>query len=225
MDILKIKKKYKALLIIILIASLSVSFLAFNDKDFKITKNLDIFMTLFQQVNLYYVDEKDPEDLINASIQGMLEILDPYTTYIPETEMDDFRFMTTGQYGGIGALIRKAGNYTIISEPYEGFPAQRAGLQAGDTIISIDGTSTKGKTVSDVSDMLKGSPDTELNIQLKRDRDSSFTKVFRRENITIHNVPYYSIIDKNTGTGYIRLGNFRVRNLLFSILETIKEDC
>jgi carboxyl-terminal processing protease len=199
-------KKIRIGIVIVLLVGLSVSFLAFNDKDFKIAKNLDIFVTLFREVDLYYVDEKDPEDLINSSIEGMLESLDPYTTYIPESEMDDFRFMTTGQYGGIGALIRKAGDYTIISEPYEGFPAQKAGLRAGDTLIAIDGHPIKGKSVSDVSELLKGTPNTELNLKVKSVSSLPADMQLKRERITIPNVPYYGLLENSTG--YIRLSNF-----------------
>jgi carboxyl-terminal processing protease len=206
MNRIRIHGKARVLVIILLICIISFGFFAFNDKDFKIAKNLDIFVTLFREIDLYYVDEKDPEDLINSSIQGMLESLDPYTTYIPETDIDEFRFMTTGQYGGIGALIRKAGDYTIITEPYEGFPAQKAGLCAGDTLISIDGISIKSKTVSEVSELLKGTPSTKLNIVLKRDTDTLLEKSFEREKITIPNVPYYALMEHQIG--YIRLSNF-----------------
>ncbi len=203
----KLKENRKVLIVAGLIVVLSFGFSAFNDKDFRIAKNLDIFVTLFREIDLYYVDEKNPEDLINSSISGMLEMLDPYTTYIPESEMDEFKFMTTGQYGGIGALIRKAGNYTIVSEPYEGFPAQKAGLIAGDTLLTIDGISTKGKNISDVSEMLKGTPKTELKILIKRPGDSvRLEKNLYREKITIKNVPYHGIVAENIG--YIRLGNF-----------------
>lgn len=199
----------KKRLVILLIAMLSISTVfiyAINDKDFKIAKNLDIFVTLFKEIDLYYVDEKDPEDLINASIKGMLESLDPYTSFIPETEMDDFRFMTTGEYGGIGALIRRAGEYTIISEPYEGSPAQRIGLKAGDTLIMINGVAVKGKSTSEVSDLLKGTPNTDVSLTIKRNPVDVIEKSLQREKIVIPNVPYYGIIENNTG--YIRLSNF-----------------
>lgn len=203
----KLKGSQKTIIVAGLIGLFSFGFVAFSDKDFKIAKNLDIFITLFREVDLYYVDEKDPEDLINSSINGMLELLDPYTTYIPESDMDEFKFMTTGQYGGIGALIRKAGDFTIISEPYEGFPAQKAGLIAGDTLLAIDGLSTKGKQIREVSELLKGTPNTELKLTVKRPGDSvPFIKTFIREKITIKNVPYFGIIDENIG--YIRLSNF-----------------
>ena len=217
----KIKDGRKKLIVAGLIAVFAFSFFAFSDKDFKIAKNLDIFVTLFREIDLYYVDEKDPEDLINSSINGILEVLDPYTTYIPESDMDELKFMTTGQYGGIGALIRKAGNYTIISEPYEGFPAQISGLIAGDTLLAIDGISTKGKSISDVSEMLKGTPKTELKVTIKRPGDSiSFEKAFVRDKITIKNVPYYGIIDENIG--YIRLSNF-TKNASSEVISAFKD--
>ncbi len=204
---LKITRKVKVFAAIVLLLGSSVTFYAFTDKDFQISKNLDIFVSLFRELNLYYVDDINPQKLIETGINSMLASLDPYTTYIPESEMEDFRFMTTGQYGGIGALIRKAGDYSLISEPYKGFPAYKAGLQAGDTIVSIDGNSIKGKTISDVSKLLKGTPNTQITIVVKRYGDNQpITKKLMREQVTINNVPYYGMLDDNIG--YIRLTNF-----------------
>ncbi|NBC82582.1 MAG: PDZ domain-containing protein [Bacteroidetes bacterium] len=201
------KKIIRNVIISITIITIPVVFLSFNEKEFKLVKNMDIFYNLFKEVNMYYVDDTDPEELINAGIEGMLEKLDPYTNYIAEEDMDDFEFMTTGQYGGIGALIRKAGDYTIISEPYTGFPAFKAGLQAGDTIVSIDGESVKGKDVSQVSDLLKGSPNTDFTIKILRyGHKDTLVKKITREKITIDNVPYAGIVKDNIG--YIRLSNF-----------------
>jgi carboxyl-terminal processing protease len=178
-----------------------------NNDDFKIVKNLDIFYTLFRELSLFYVDETDPEDLINEGIDGMLESLDPYTTFIPESDMDDFKFMTTGEYGGIGALIRKGENYTVISEPYVGFPANKAGLKAGDIIKKIDGTSIKGKSVQQVSELLKGAPNTELKLLIERPgMDEPLEKEVIRERITISGVPYFGMLNDNTG--YIRITSF-----------------
>jgi carboxyl-terminal processing protease len=203
----RLKKNYKITILSGLLLIISLSFFAFNEKDFEITKNLDIFVTLFREIDMYYVDNKSPEELINASINGMLESLDPYTTYIPEANTDEIKFMTTGQYGGIGALIRQGGNYTIISEPYEGFPAQKANLRAGDTLISINGISTMGKSVSDVSQLLKGNPNTEILLKLRRiGNKDTIEKKFIREKITIKNVPYFGMLKDQIG--YIRLGNF-----------------
>ncbi|MBN1949625.1 MAG: S41 family peptidase [Bacteroidales bacterium] len=200
------RKKLQLILLIGLLTIGSFVIYALNDKDFKIAKNLDIFVTLFKEIDLYYVDDKDPEDLINSSIEGMLESLDPYTTFIPEKEMDDFRFMTTGEYGGIGALIRKAGDYTIISEPYEGSPAYKAGLKAGDTLIMIDGISVRNKPSDKVSELLKGTPNTEVVLSIKRTASDTLVKRFQREKIVIPNVPYYGFVDETVG--YIQLSNF-----------------
>lgn len=206
--VIKIMKGRKWLVVSISVMVLSVGLISFkNTDDFKIVKNLDIFYTLFRELNLFYVDETDPEDLIKEGIDGMLKSLDPYTTYIPESEMDDFKFMTTGQYGGIGALIRKDGEYTIISEPYEGFPADKAGLRAGDVIMEIDGKSIKGKQVQEVSDLLKGTPNTPLTLLIERPGVKEKVKVeVIREKITISSVPYYGMLDETTG--YIRMTNF-----------------
>lgn len=180
---------------------------AFDNKDFAIAKNLDIFYTLFREISLYYVDDTDPKKLIDASIEGMLEELDPYTSYIPEEEADDYSFAITGKYGGVGALIRKSGEYIVVAEPYEGFPAAKAGLRAGDIILAIDGKSMKGKEVKDVSDNLKGDPATDLTVEIERPGTKEpVTIKITRERITISNVPYYGMLDDKTG--YIRLGNF-----------------
>lgn len=205
---MKFGRRIKALTGIVLIALILAGFGTTNDRDFEYVKQLSIFASMFQQINLHYVDETTPEKLIESGIQGMLESLDPYTTYIPEKSMDDFKFMTTGKYGGIGALIRKAGEFTIVSEPYEGFPAQESGLLAGDTLLAIDGISTKGKNISDVSDLLKGSPGTELTIKIGRyGVDTLVDLTFKRRQVAIPNVPYYGLL-KEDGIGYIMLGNF-----------------
>src|SRR4030042_5224860 len=186
---------------------ITLGFVYVSDRDFKIAKNLDIFFSLFRELNLYYVDDTDPERLINSSIEGMLKSLDPYTSFIPESEMDDFNFMTTGEYGGIGALIRKADKRTIISEIYRDFPAYKAGLKAGDTIMSVDGKSTLYLAAGDVSEMLKGAPNTTLKIEIKRPGShDGIIRILTREKITIKNVPYYCKLDNDIG--YIRLSNF-----------------
>lgn len=155
---------------------LSVVFLAFilsvnafgQSKEFEISKNLDIYSTLFKQLRLNYVDPINPGELNEEAIKAMLESLDPYTVYISESQIEDYKFMTTGQYGGIGALIQQRGEYVIISEPYEGFPADKAGLMAGDKIIAIDGNPAKGKTASQISDLMKGQPESSFEITVLR---------------------------------------------------------
>lgn len=202
--------KIKVAAFSVIIATGSITLMSFDDGDdnyFEISKNLDIFATLFREVNMYYVDETNPGDMMKTAIDAMLEELDPYTNYIPESEIEDHRFMTTGQYGGIGALVRQKGDYIYISEPYEGKPAQKAGLQAGDALLEVDGKSVKGKNTSEVVKMLKGVPNTKVTIKVKRDGTAdplSFSVM--REEIKINNVPYYGMIDDKTG--YIKLTGF-----------------
>jgi carboxyl-terminal processing protease len=184
-----------------------VAFGSFKDNNFKIAKSLDIYFNLFKELNFYYVDSVDPEKLVKTSIDQMLESLDPYTTYIPESELADFKFQTTGQYGGIGALIRKNLETAVISEPYENFPAYKAGVKAGDIILEIDGKTAKNKNISDISDLLKGVPGTEVELKISRPGlDKPITKKIIRERITIPNVPYFGVISDSIG--YIRLTNF-----------------
>lgn len=176
-------------------------------RNFEISKNLDIYYSLFRELDLFYVDSIKPEKLIKSSIDDMLKGLDPYTVYIPETDMEDFKFMTTGEYGGIGSLIGQRDGFVLISDPYEGMPAQRAGLKAGDVLIEIDGTKLKGKSVSDVSDMLKGTPGTSFNLKVRRPgEDKPLEFDIKREKITINPVAFYGIIKNDIG--YIRLTNF-----------------
>ena len=132
-------KKIKKYALILLLSFASILSVGFVDNYFEISKNLDIFSSLYKELNIYYVDETDSGDLMKTAIDAMLESLDPYTTYIPESEKEDFEFMTTGQYGGIGAVITKKGDWVYVSEPYEGFPADKAGLIAGDKFVEIAG--------------------------------------------------------------------------------------
>lgn len=187
---------------------------------FEISKNLDIFATLFREVNTYYVDDVDAGKLMRKGIDEMLESLDPYTNYISEAEAEDFRFQMTGQYGGIGAQIGQKGDYVMITDPYEGFPAQKEDLRAGDIITEIEGKSTKNKTTSDISKLLKGQPGTKVKLLIKRD-GVEMIKNLTREEIHINNVPYYGMINENTG--YIKLASFtndagkEVRNALVEL--------
>ena len=176
-----------------------------NDNFFESSKNIEIFTELYKELDLIYVDEIESGDLIKTAIDEMLSSLDPYTTYIPETDIEDYRFMTTGQYGGIGAIISKRGDYVIITEPYEGFPAEKAGLLAGDKILEVNGQSAKGKSTEELSEILKGQPNTIVNILIERNGEK-ITKSFKREKITVESVPYYGIIDE--GIGYIKLRSF-----------------
>ena len=134
------------------------NFTSLSEDYFEISKNLDIFTTLYKELNTFYVDDTKPGELMKTGIDAMLESLDPYTVYYPESEIEDFRFMTTGQYGGIGALIQKRDEHVMISEPYEDMPAQKAGVLAGDIILKVDGEPAEGKSSSEMSSILRGQP-------------------------------------------------------------------
>lgn len=193
------------LIISIVITSLLTT--SFVNKNFEISKNLDIFTTLFRELVINYVDEVNAAELMKTGIDAMLESLDPYTNYIPESEIEDFRFMTTGQYGGIGALIMRRGDYIFISETYEGFPADKGGLLAGDKIIEVNKQSAKNRDQEQVSSLLKGQPGTELQIIVERaGHDDPITTTLVREVVKIDNIPYYGMIDQTTG--YIKLTSF-----------------
>lgn len=176
-----------------------------NNNNFEIAKNLDIYTTLYKELNTNYVDKLNAGELMKTGIDAMLESLDPYTTYIPESEIEDFKFITTGQYGGIGALIQKQGDNMVITEPYEDRPAQKAGIKAGDIILEIDGKPATGKSTDDISTVLKGQPGTTVNLKLERD-GTSFEKELLRENVKIDNVPYYGMLPQSVA--YIKLTGF-----------------
>ena len=201
------------------IGMISISSFAFVSGYFEVSKNLDIFTSLFKEVNIYYVDETKPGKMIEKAIDSMLKDLDPYTTYIPESDIEDFRFQTTGQYGGIGAVIRKKGDYVIISEPYEGFPADKAGLKAGDKIVEIEGKSVKNKSTQDVSSILKGQPGTEVSIVITRPgTKKAIEKTFNREEVKVKSIPYSGIVEDSIG--YVRLRSF-TRNCTNEVKDAI----
>jgi carboxyl-terminal processing protease len=185
----------------------AVGIFAVNAKDdfFEISKNLEIFATLYRELNIFYVDDTQPGELMKTGIDAMLESLDPYTTYITESQIEDFRFMTTGQYGGIGSLIREVDGAVYIAEPYEGFPAQVAGLKAGDKILMIDGNKLDGKSQEDISKLLKGQSGTQLTVTYERFGEIRQAPITRQE-IKIPDVPYYGML--NDEVGYIRLTSF-----------------
>ena len=201
------KKRIKLLFLALSLTITSIVSIGFVDNYFEIAKNLDIFTTLYKELNTFYVDETNAGDLMKKAIDEMLKSLDPYTNYIPESEIEDFRFQTTGQYGGIGAMITKTGDYVVISEPYENFPAQKAGLMAGDRIIEINGISAKGKTTEEVSKVLKGQPNTSVTILIDRPHtERPFEVKFNRERVSVASVPYSGFIQE--GIAYIRLRSF-----------------
>lgn len=205
---MRMKKLRKASLVVLPL--LVVGLLAVEgpgDKYFAIAKNLDIFATLFKEVNTYYVDDVNPNKLIKDGIDAMLESLDPYTNYIPEDDIEDYRTMTTGQYGGIGAIIGKRNDENLILMPYKGFPADKSGLKIGDEILKIDGIDVADKSVGEISKLLKGQANTKLTMTIKRYKQEAPMELeLTRERITVDNVPYYGKVNDNIG--YIKLANF-----------------
>jgi len=191
---------------LIIIGGISAGFFITQEsRDFRIAKNLDIFFSLFRELNLFYVDEVNPDKVIKTGIDNMLNSLDPYTVFYPESEADEFALMTTGKYGGIGSLVRQNGDYVVIVEVYKGFPADQAGIKAGDIIKKINGISIKGLSTENVSDRLKGNPGSEITVTVERNGHES-DHPMKRERIAIPPVPYFGMIDSNTG--YIRYINF-----------------
>ena len=178
------------------------------DSYFEISKNLEIFNELYKELNIYYVDETEPGKLMKTGIDAMLSSLDPYTQYIPESDIEDYRFMTTGQYGGIGALIRRKDDRVFVSEPYEGFPAMKAGIRAGDEIVEVDGRKVGGMNTDEVSKLLKGQAGSAVRVLVKRDGAEVKEHVLTREEIKIPDVPYKGIIDAANGVGYVKLNSF-----------------
>ncbi len=173
--------------------------------DFEILKNLELFELVYKTIDLNYVNEPNPGALMKAAIDAMLFELDPYTNYIPESLIEDYKLMSTGQYGGIGATIRQADDHVMVVDPFEGFPAQKAGLIAGDIFLEIEGKSVAGLTSEEVTEKLKGKPGTEILVKVERDGQTITTKLVREE-IKFSPVPFSGMLTSDIG--YIKLSSF-----------------
>ena len=216
----KIKRPVVLWLAALLVLGGVVAFQTKNDRLFAIAKSIDIFASLIRELDTYYVDQIDPEQLLTVGIQAMLEELDPYTEYIPEEESDDFRMLTTGEYAGVGALIGNRGEGNIVIMPYTGFPAQNGGIRIGDLLLKVDSISVLKKTTSEVSELLKGPANTGVTVTVKRGEDTLLFSLNRKK-ISLKNVPFYGKLDEKTG--YIKLSDFttnasaEVRNALVNL--------
>lgn len=178
-----------------------------QSKEFDFSKNVDIFFSAFREIQNLYVDSLSSQQLMSYAIEGISDKLDPYTEFIPEENKSDFDFMTTGKYGGIGSLIQKDGEFVRVVEPYRGFPADRAGLKAGDRLLKIDDQDLKGLTVDKVSNLLRGPVSTDFNLVVKKLKTGDTVSLkMTRENIRISSVVFASIITDSIG--YIRLTGF-----------------
>ena len=205
-NVISIELMKKNIVVTLLILSFSVSAWSVEQQA-SIVKNMDIYNAIWRELSINYVDTINYDQLNKTAIDRMLQKLDPYTVYIPESEEDDLKMMTTGAYGGIGAMITQKGDFVCISEPYEGMPAQKNDVRAGDLILELNGKSMKGKKTSEVSQLLRGSQGTEIELVLQRPGEKKpIKKHFLREVIQIDPVEYYGMVGDSTG--YIALRDF-----------------
>lgn len=180
-----------------------------NSEKFEISKQVEIFVSIFKKLHTYYVDEINTTDLMQTGIKAMLEELDPYTNYISESDIEDYRMQTTGQYGGIGAVISKKESFIQIIEPHKGFPAYKADIRAGDIIKKVGDKSVEGKSTNEVSQLLKGQPGTDVTVTIERPgKDSLMVKNLTREEVQMPNVTYSGTLN-GENIGYIKFENFR----------------
>jgi len=201
-----------------------LSFTPPAERYFEIAKNLDIFASLFKEVNSLYVDELNPNKTIRTGIDAMLNSLDPYTNFISEDEVEDFRTLNTGQYGGIGALTRQINNRTVVAMVYENYPAYKNGLRIGDEVVKMDGIELSRITVEEANHLMRGQVGTNVKLTIKRMGQSNPIDLeFKREKIKISNVPYFGMMSDDTG--YIQLTEFtpdagkEVKNALVKLKE------
>lgn len=204
-------RKYSGFLTGFAVAAIFILFVRAKTSDsyFEISKNLDIYATIFKELNTYYVDPIEPGKMMKTSIDAMLDNLDPYTNYITESDIEEFEFQTTGKYGGIGANMRLKDGVIFVGEVYENTPAYKAGLHPGDEVISIDNQVVKGKNLDDISLLLKGAPGTQVNMKIK----DAYTgieaqKIITRGEIEVSSIPFAGLIGPNKDVAYVRLTQF-----------------
>ena len=197
-----------------------------EDSYFEVSKNLDIFATLLKTLNTFYVDPIEPGKLVKTGIDAMLEELDPYTNYITEADIEEYEFQTTGKYGGIGANMHKKGEDIYIGDVYENSPAQKAGLHPGDMVQYIDNQALKGKSIEDISILLKGAPGTQVTLKVKDTYTGAVSqKIITRGEIEVSSVPYAGFIGSEKNIAYVKLTQFTpgcsrlVRSALDSLMK------
>jgi carboxyl-terminal processing protease len=199
------KNKLQAI-IWILLTSITFQTAWAQSNGFETLKSLEIMDQIYENLDLYFVDEPQNGKLSKTAIDAMLKELDPYTVYYHESNIEDYRLLTTGQYGGIGALIRQIGDYIFISEPYEDCPAAKSGIKAGDKILSIDGKNMAKKTSDEVSDALKGPKGTSIEVEIERKGEGKKKITIARDEIKIPDVPYFGMLKGEVG--YVKLNSF-----------------
>jgi len=220
---MKVKKRYIFSLVIIL-GLTAMSFTRPAERYFEIAKNLDIFASLFKEVNALYVDEVNPNKLMRTGIDAMLNSLDPYTNYIPEDEVEDFRTMNTGQYGGIGAITRQIEKRTVVTMVYDGYPAAKGGLKIGDEIIKMDDIVLSKLTMEEANHLMRGQIGTTVKLTVKRPGTTTPVNLeFKRERVKVSNVPYWGMVGNDIG--FVQLSDFtpdagkEVKNAVIALKE------
>ncbi|MES2487970.1 MAG: S41 family peptidase, partial [Bacteroidota bacterium] len=189
------------------VITLAVSLWSFSDDLFQISKNLEVFASLYKEVNINYVDDINSAKFLKTGADAMLDGLDPYTEFVPESEIEDYKLhYVSTQYGGIGASIFSRENKVYISNVFEGFPAQKADIRPGDQLMKINDIVLDGKNSDQVSQLLKGSKGATVKLLLKRDNEAAVEKNIARDEIKQPNVSYYGMVDGNMG--YIKLDRF-----------------
>ncbi len=197
-----------------------------NDSYFEISKNLEVFASLFKELNESYVDPIEPGKVMKIGIDAMLFELDPYTNFISEDDIQDFRIRSTGEYSGIGSTVIEKDDFIVIDQPYENSPTIKAGLKAGDIILEIDGNSVKGKSVSDVSDFLKGAAGTKVTLKIRDGFTKEETiKTLTRDKIKVTSVPFSGLLGPKKDIAYVRLSQFthRCSNEVQQELDSLKK--
>ena len=215
-------KKFFKISLVALVGFFSVAAVTKDhDKLFEISKNIEIFTNLYQEINTHYVDDLNPSKMMRIGIDAMLGALDPYTNYISESEIEGYRYITEGKYKGIGADFIKIGDEVTVSAPLENSPASKAGLKAGDVLIAVDGKEVAGKKSADVSRFLKGFPGTEVELTIKRPGTKSEQKLtLTRDEVKVENVPYSGML--NEEVGYLALTTF-TRNAGRNVADAVKK--
>ncbi len=198
----------KKLFVIVFASTLLVSNIKSEEKmSYDISKHIEIYNSVLKELQLNYVDSLDYETMLQFSLDNMLYTLDPYTVFIPEQQEESIRRMRSGEYGGIGSVVTQLDGEVYIFSPYKGMPAEKAGVKAGDKILTVDGKSTDGMTVSQVSDMLRGVPGTKITLKLLREGESkAIVKKFDREIVNIDPIPYFGMLDEEVA--YIVFNDF-----------------
>lgn len=202
------KKTYKKVLIFLVVVFIGFAGISFTQDYFEISKNLDIFNAVYRELNVAYVDETKPGQLMKTGIDAMLNSLDPYTIYYPENDLEDYKLLVTGEYGGIGATVNDIDGKIIIAEPTEGFAAHKAGIRAGDQIVGVNNVNVEGKRSDQISNLLKGQAGTPIKLKVKKAGETVPVEInLLREDIKSKSVPYFGMLNDGK-TGIIKLSVF-----------------